>query len=119
MNNVAQLYMEYPTAPFNIIDGWSKAGAMLNGQYKSVLCDLEMIDDIAIIIKDICQKCDFSGYVQYGRETGKEYDLVIGRERNGQSPYTACAGDGKYRPIFWYEDSDLQWYKENIINGIH
>lgn len=94
---------------FAIQDSLTKAWSMLN-KFKAVLCDIDASDDASIVAADIIKQCDFFHNVTYKAVPGEKYDLIIGNQRLDLSPYTNCAENGRYRPVFWYADSDLQEY---------
>lgn len=109
-----ELKYKYPDMPFTVYDGLCKANAMFS-KYDSILLEDKPVSTMEMaVVTNICHQFD-EGQIDYHRRPKQKYDLIIGYGRNGSSPYDSCAGNGKYRPIFWYEDEDVEWYFENMI----
>ena len=96
---------------FNIQDALTKCNSMINSrQYQHILCMLPSSVESEVIMHMV-KLLDFSGKVDYEPNSEVTYDLILGPERHETTTsYAECAGNGLYRPVFWFDEKNLQNY---------
>lgn len=123
MEKNIMVLMETAKDNFIIQDSFSKARSMIS-RYNEIYC-LTNND----VVMDICKKIDINNKIHYlesflDAEYSKDALLVFALRSDICIKETSCVTHNKYtpdfyRPIFWYQDKDLEDYRKLFLKGIN